>query len=76
MTTKLLNPKDLQARFEVSAQTVTNWVREGLPIAPEAPRDPISGKVLRLYFREEDLEAWIADRKRQGRWRVRGAGRG
>lgn len=49
----------------------TNWVERGLKVAPITPRDPRTGDVLRYFFREADVEAFVARMHSEGRWKRR-----
>jgi hypothetical protein len=54
----------------------TNWVQRGLKVSPVTPKDPRTGEVLRYFFREADVEAFVARMHAEGRWKRRGPGRG
>lgn len=51
-----------------------NWLQRGLKVSPITPRDPRTGEVLRYYFREADVEDFVARMHAEGRWKWRGPG--
>lgn len=73
---------EVSRRYGVSKNAIigcmggANWVQRGLKVSPVTPRDPRTGEVLRYYFREADVEAFVARMNAEGRWRQRGKGRG
>src|SRR5262245_1134077 len=53
-------------RYGVSRQRVYQWLKAGLPVAPESPRDPFTGEVLRTYIRAADVATWRATQPAPG----------
>ena len=70
--TDLLSTADVCRLYGVTRQTVRVWVADGLPLAPETPLDPGTGRALRLWFRAADVATYIEGRKAGGRLGVRG----
>lgn len=77
----LYTAPEVSRRYGVSKNAIigcmggANWVQRGLKVSPVTPRDPRTGEVLRYYFREADVEAFVARMHAEGRWRQRGKGR-
>jgi hypothetical protein len=72
---------EVSRRYGVSKNAIIgsmggeNWVQRGLKVSPVTPKDPRTGEVLRYYFREADVEAFVARMHAEGRWRKRGPGK-
>lgn len=72
-----MEPSDLMSTaavcraYGVARSTVRLWVADGLPLAPETPTDPATGRPIRLWFRAADVAAFLEARKNRPR-----AGRG
>lgn len=68
MPDDVLTVAETAERFGVTRSRVYQWLKAGLPVAPESPRDPYTGEVLRTYIRVADVELFkVSQRKRRGR---------
>jgi len=60
---ELISTAEVCRRYGVTRQTVRHWVATGLPLAPETPTDPATGRPVRFWFRAADVAAFLEARK-------------
>lgn len=60
MISELVETADIRTRYGIPTSTMYNWIKRG--IFPK----PIKIGLRKVAWRAEDIEAWLAERERQG----------